>query len=266
MYPKLTELGPLTLHTYGFLLALAYLVSISLAASLVEKGGVPRHRAWDLGFVIVISAIIGSKLLLVLADLDFYLSQPSRFLSREFWQAGGVYYGGLIGAVMGSAIYIRKNPDLLFWRSADAASPAIALGQGIGRIGCFAAGCDYGKPANVPWAVTFSSEYAHQYVGVPLHVPLHPSQLYESLATFVMLVFLLWFYARRRFSGQVFCVYLALYGVIRFALEFYRGDVGRGFVFGGMLSTSQFISLIAIPLAIIVYQIRGRTADSFSKT
>ncbi|MDA2938251.1 prolipoprotein diacylglyceryl transferase [Acidobacteria bacterium AH-259-A15] len=252
MFPRLIDLGPITLHSYGLLLAAAFLVSIGLVSRLAKES-VLRNRAWDLGFIIIVSAVLGAKLLLVLTDLDGYLQRPSRLLSLEFWQAGGVYYGGFIGAVVGIAIYIWRSPDLKFLTVADAAAPAIALGQSIGRLGCFAAGCDYGKPANLPWAVTFTSEYAHKYIGVPIHVPLHPAQLYESLTTFFLFWVLLWIYKNKRFAGQVFCLYLVLYGVARFGLEFFRGDVDRGFVFGGLLSTSQFISLLIFPAGIVAY-------------
>jgi phosphatidylglycerol---prolipoprotein diacylglyceryl transferase len=253
MYPKLFELGPLPLHTYGLLLATALLVAISVAARLAERDGVDRKRAWDLGFVVIISSIIGAKLLLVFVSYDYYLSDPRRIFSLEFLQAGGVFYGGFLGAVLGAYLFARRNPDLPFWRMADAAAPAIPLGQSIGRLGCFAAGCDYGRPTDVPWAVTFTSDYAHRIVGVPLHVPLHPYQLYESFGTFVLFLGLLWAFSRRQFTGQVFLLYVICYGVLRFILEFYRGDFDRGFVFGELLSTSQFISLLLVPLAILLY-------------
>lgn len=251
MFPRLLELGPITLHTYGLLLATAYLTAILLTSRLAEKEGVPANHVWDLGLVVIISALVGAKLLLVLTDMGGYLAQPSRLLSVEFWQAGGVFYGGFIGAVAGAALWVSRSPDLKFWTIADGAAPAIALGQSIGRVGCFAAGCDYGKATGLPWAVTFTSEYAHQHVGVPLNVTLHPTQLYESGATFLLFWILLGIYRKRRFTGQVFCSYLVLYGVTRFLLEFFRGDVGRGFVFGGLLSTSQFISLLIVPVGLV---------------
>ena len=258
MFPRLLELGPVTLHTYGLLLATAYLTSIMLASRLAEKEGVSSNRIWDLGLVVIISALLGAKLLLIVTDWSGYLERPSRLLSVEFWQAGGVYYGGFIGAVLGAAIWVSRSPDLKFWTIADGAAPAIALGQSIGRMGCFAAGCDYGKASDLPWAVTFTSEYAHEHIGVPLNVALHPTQLYESGATFLIFWILLGIYKRRRFPGQVFFSYLLLYGATRFSLEFFRGDLGRGFVFGELLSTSQFISLLIVPVGIagLIYYYR----------
>ena len=253
MYPKLIDLGPLPIHTYGLLLATAILVALSMMAHLAESDGLSRKRAWDLGFVIVVSSILGAKILLVLTSWDYYLSAPSRLLSLEFLQAGGVYYGGLVGATLGSAIYVRMTPEFTFWRVADTAAPAIPLGQAIGRLGCFAAGCDYGSPSDLPWAVTFTSGYAHQVVGVPLHVSLHPYQLYESVGALSLCLILYWLFKRRAFYGQTFCQYLIGYGVLRFLLEFFRGDIDRGFLFDGLFSTSQFISLLIVPAALVIY-------------
>lgn len=262
MLPKLFDLGPLPIHTYGVLLATALLVAIAVTAYLAESDGVPRKYAWDLGFVIIISSIIGAKLLLVITSLDYYLANPGRLFSIEFLQAAGVYYGGLLGAIVGAFLFLKKHKEISFWRMADIAAPAIPLGQAIGRVGCFAAGCDYGSPTSLPWAVTFTSEYAHREIGVPVNVPLHPYQLYESAASLLLFLFLFWFFKKkRRFSGQVFCLYLILYGIIRFGLEFFRGDIDRGFLFEGLLSTSQFISLLLVPTALFAYFVLKRRSE-----
>jgi phosphatidylglycerol:prolipoprotein diacylglycerol transferase len=261
MYPKLFELGPIPIHTYGLLLATALLVAIAVAAHLAESDGIPRKHAWDLGFVVIISSIIGAKLLLILTSLDYYLANPARILSLEFLQAAGVYYGGLLGAGVGAYLFVRKHPQATFWRMADITAPAIPLGQAIGRVGCFAAGCDYGTQTSLPWAVTFTSEYAHREIGVPINVPLHPYQLYESGTALVLFLFLFWFFRKRSFPGQVFCLYLICYGVLRFFLEFFRGDVDRGFLFDGLLSTSQFISILLVPAALVAYILLKRKAS-----
>jgi phosphatidylglycerol:prolipoprotein diacylglycerol transferase len=253
MLPKLIELGPIPIHTYGLLLATALLVAISLAAHLAETDGLSRKKAWDLGFVIIISSILGAKLLLVLTSFDYYFQDLSRLFSLEFLRAGGVFYGGLLGAIFGAFFFTRSHPDVPFFRMGDAAAVSIPLGQAIGRLGCFSAGCDYGSPSSQPWAVTFTNQYAHEMVGVPLNVALHPYQLYESLSTFGLFLILYWLFQRRTFQGQVFLVYLIAYGVLRFLLEFFRGDTDRGFVFDGLLSTSQFVSLLIVPVAVLGY-------------
>lgn len=253
MFPKVFDLGPVPVHTYGLLLATALLLAITVAARLAQRDGVPSRLTWDLGFVIILSSVVGAKLLLVLTSWDYYLTDLSRLFSVEFLRAGGVYYGGFLGAVAGSYFYARSRPELPFWVMADAAAPAIALGQAVGRLGCFAAGCDYGRPTDVPWAVVFTSEYAHQVVGTPLNVALHPYQLYEAGLALLLFLVLLWVHGRRRFVGQAFALYLLGYGALRFVLEFYRGDADRGFVFHGALSTSQFISLLIIPAGAFLY-------------
>lgn len=253
MFPKLVELGPITLHSYGLLLALAFLAALSATARLARKDSIPSNRIWDIGFIIVFSSIVGSKLLLLVTEPGSYLANPSRLLTLEFWQAAGVFYGGLAGALLGSALYTWRHPDLPFWRLTDSAAPAIALGQSIGRLGCFSAGCCWGQPSDLPWAITFTSEYANRNVGVPLHVPLHPSQLYESAAALLLCLGLIFVHRRRQFVGQVFFLYLLAYPILRFLLEFFRGDPDRGVVLGGLLSTSQFISLLLVPAAVIGY-------------
>jgi phosphatidylglycerol:prolipoprotein diacylglycerol transferase len=261
MFPKLLELGPVTLHTYGVLLVSAYLAALALTAKLAERDGIPKVRTWDVGFVILVSALIGAKLLMVVSDLGAYWRDPGQLVSLEFWRAAGVYYGGFLGAVAGTAWYLRRVLRVPFLRFADAAAPAVALGQGIGRLGCFAAGCDYGNPFNGPWAVVFTSDYAAMRVGVPLHQPLHPAQLYESFAAFALFGVLWALHRRRSFEGQAFAVYLAAYGALRFFLEFYRGDLDRGFV-AGWLSTSQLISLLIAPAGLLLYLVaRARRAE-----
>ena len=253
MLPKLIDIGPVPIHTYGLLLALALLASIELMARLAHRRGISRNQVWDFGFVVILSALVGAKLLLIVVDLDVYLRDPSRLVSLEFLQAAGVFYGGLLGAVAGTAFYLRKHPGLSFWTLSDLAAPCIALGQSIGRLGCFAAGCDYGKPTDLPWGVTFTSEYASSNVGVPLNTPLHPSQLYEAGSTLALFLILLGVYGKQRFQGQVFLLYLIGYGALRFALEFARGDGGRGLYFDGLISTSQIISVLVVPVAITLY-------------
>jgi phosphatidylglycerol:prolipoprotein diacylglycerol transferase len=253
MLPKLFDLGPLPIHTYGVLLSTAILLSIYVASRLAEKEGISGKNVWDLGFVIVISAMLGAKVLLIITNYDYYFNNPSRLFSLEFLRAGGVFYGGLLGAILGSFIYLKFFTRIDFWRMADIIAPTISLGQAIGRLGCFSAGCDYGLPTDVPWAVTFTSEYANNLVGVPLNIPLHPYQLYESFVSFCLFLILYRKFNRMSFNGQVFSLYLIFYGITRFILEFFRGDLDRGFLLDGLLSTSQFISLMIIPVGIIIY-------------
>lgn len=160
----------------------------------------------------------------------------------------GIFKGGFLGALAACAFYFWRHPELPVWRSADLCAPAIALGQSIGRIGCFMAGDDYGRPANVRWAIAFTDPDAYRIGGAPIGVPLHPVQLYESLVCFALFLFLAWLSRRKKFEGEIILSYTLLYAVARFLLEYFRGDTDRGLVFGGALSTSQ---LIAVPLFLI---------------
>ncbi len=257
MYPKLftipafdlfgRHLGPFSLHMYGVLLVAALLAALWLAGRLAKQHGLDPQKVQDLGIASIIAGLVGAKLLLVVVDFDQYRASPRALL--DVLQSGGVFYGGLIGALPVAWWYIRKHALPVF-STLDVMAPAVALGQCIGRLACFAAGCCFGAPSTLPWSVIFHSEDAHALVGVPLGVPLHPSQLYESLGTFLLLFGLLALLKKRRFKGQVFLAYLIVYAVLRFTLEFFRGDVARGTVFGGALSTSQFIAIVVVFLAL----------------
>ncbi len=251
MFPKLFEIpqlfgvGPFPLYTYGALLAASYLLGLWLAMWRARKWGLDASRVLDLGIYIIIAALIGAKLLLLVVDFDQFRS-PADFVS--LLRSGGVFYGGLILAVAVAFWYIAKH-RMPFWTTCDVFAPGIALGHVTGRLGCFAAGCCYGKPTDVPWAVIFTNPLAAANVGTPLGIPLHPTQLYESGAALVILALLLGTERRGKpFAGRTFWCYMFLYAVSRYIIEMYRGDP-RGTVLG-MFSTSQFISLVLGPLSL----------------
>jgi phosphatidylglycerol:prolipoprotein diacylglycerol transferase len=247
MHPILFDLGPATIYTYGVLLASAYLLGLKLAMVRAQARGLDQARVLDLGIYIIISALVGAKLLLVVTDFRTFVSDPSELITLA--RSGGVFYGGLILAVSVALWYIRKI-GLPLWTTTDVFAPGIALGHVVGRFGCFFAGCCWGKPTDVPWAITFTNPYAAANVGTPLNVPLHPTQLYEAGAEALILAVLLATERRGRpYPGRTFWVYMLLYAVSRFIIEFYRNDP-RGSVL--MFSTSQFISLVLAPLAVIM--------------
>src|SRR5436190_1119443 len=261
MYPRLFELpwsipylGSLTLYTYGVLLAAAYLVGLKLAMVRAKAQGLDANRVLDLGIYIIISALVGAKLLLLITDFKTFRADPAELLSLA--RSGGVFYGGLLLAVVVALWYIR-HVGLPLWTTCDVFAPGIALGHVVGRFGCFFAGCCYGKPTSVPWAITFTDPFAAANTGTPLNVPLHPTQLYEAGAEALILAVLLVTEPRgRTFPGRTFWLYMLLYAVSRYIIEIFRGDP-RGTV--GVFSTSQFISIILAPLALImlVYLRRG---------
>ena len=253
MHPILFEIAGFPVYTYGVLLAAAYLLGLQFALVRARARGLDANRVMDLGIWIIISALIGAKLLLLIVDFDTFSQNPRELLT--LLRSGGVFYGGLIAAVTVAMWYMRRH-RLPVWGVSDAFAPGIALGHVIGRMGCFFAGCCFGRATDVAWAVTFTNEYAAQNVGTPLHVPIHPTQLYEAGAELLILGALLLLERRgRAFPGRTFWSYMLFYGVTRFIIEFYRGDA-RGMV--GDLSTSQFVSVILVPVSIIMLVLLSR--------
>ena len=245
MYPELFSLGPVTVYTYGVLLAVSYLLGLQLAIARARRWKLNADRVLDLGIYIIIAALVGAKLLLLVTDFAQFRQSPADLLSLA--RSGGVFYGGLIAAVGVAFWYIHRH-GMPFWTTCDAFAPGIALGHVTGRLGCFAAGCCYGKPTSVPWAVVFTNPLAQANSGTPLGIPLHPTQLYEAGAELLILIVLLATERRgHRFAGRTFWLYMILYAISRFIIEIFRDDP-RGSVFG--VSTSQFISLLLAPLAI----------------
>jgi phosphatidylglycerol:prolipoprotein diacylglycerol transferase len=239
-----------SLHTYGLLLAVAFIAGLWIAHRQARRAGLDPARVTDMAVYVLIGGLLGAKLMLVLVEYDYYVRNPRELLS--ILQSGGVFYGGLLGALPVAWWYVRRH-SLDGWRTADVMAPGVAIGQAIGRLGCFAAGCCYGRPTAVPWGVTFRDAYATRQVGTPLDIPLHPTQLYESLAVSLLFLFLLWLSRRQRFRGQVMLIYLFGYAVIRFVIEYYRGDAARGTVLGGWVSTSQFIAILVVLGVAILY-------------
>src|SRR5262245_22015809 len=253
MYPRLFELGPITVYTYGVLLAAAYLLGLKLAMVRAKARGLDANRVLDLGIYIIISALVGAKLLLFVTDFRTFSSNPRELLTLA--RSGGVFYGGLILAVTVALWYIRRI-GLPLWTTTDVFAPGIALGHVVGRFGCFFAGCCYGRPTTLPWGITFTDPFAAANVGTPLNVPLHPTQLYEAGAEALILVLLLATESKgRRFPGRTFWLYMLLYAISRYLIEIYRGDP-RGAV--GIFSTSQFISVVLAPLSIAMLVYLGR--------
>ena len=253
MHPILFEIGRFPVYTYGLLLAAAYLLGLQFALRRARAVGLDPNRVMDLGIWIIVSALVGAKLLLLIVEFDQFSRDPAELLNLA--RSGGVFYGGLIAAVAVALWYLRRH-RMPMWTVTDVFAPGIALGHVIGRLGCVFAGCCFGRPANVPWAITFTNEFAARNVGTPLGIPLHPTQLYEAGAALLILIMLLVTERRgRTFPGRTFWLYMLLYAISRFVIEFYRGDP-RGMV--GDLSTSQFVSLVLAPLSVIMLVVLAR--------
>jgi phosphatidylglycerol:prolipoprotein diacylglycerol transferase len=271
MYPRLFTLpafdlfgrsiGPLTLHTYGVLLAAAFVLGLWIASRQARRAGLDAEKVTDLAVYVLIAGLLGAKLGLLVVEWSYYSKNLGELFS--LLQSGGVFYGGLIAAFPVAWWYVRKHA-LPGWTAADALAPGVVLGQSVGRLGCFAAGCCFGKPTSVAWAVTFRDLYAARAVGTPMDTPLHPTQLYESAATFLIFLVLLAVAKRKRFEGQVVLSYVLLYSVARFTIEFFRGDAARGSVFSGALSTSQFLAILLVLGALVLWPIAARRSKTTS--
>ena len=258
MYPELFRIGNFPVNTYGVFLAIAFLTAILITVKLAQRDGLPRERIYDLSLWMLLASLVGSKILMLFTEPE-YRDNPLSLLSLDFLRSGGVFYGGLLGAVI-AGYFLMKRYQLPWWKTADACAPGIAIGNFFGRQGCFAAGCCWGEPTSLPWGVKFS-ELGHEITGVPIEQHLHPTQLYESFAMLLVFLFLLWLHKHKRFSGQVILVYALLYSIIRFAIEFVRDDP-RGDILGLTtltgLSTSQMISLVIGVIALVLLIARNR--------
>jgi phosphatidylglycerol---prolipoprotein diacylglyceryl transferase len=250
MYPILFRISDFTLHTYGVLLAAGFLLAVLAAAREARRQSLDPNVIMDMAFYLLLAALVGSRVFYVLSSFHEFKDHLVDVV--KFWQGGLVFYGGFICAAVVGTWYIRKH-HLNFQQVGDILVPSIALGQAIGRLGCFAAGCCFGLPTNLPWAVTFRNENSL----APLGIPLHPTQLYEAGATFIIFLVLIFMRKSERFRGKILWWYILFYSTIRFIIEFFRADP-RGWFVPEVLSTSQ---AIAIPLVVLaLFMLWGKKA------
>jgi phosphatidylglycerol:prolipoprotein diacylglycerol transferase len=257
--------GWFVLPTYGFLVSLGVLLGLWISVRNSERIGLNAEKAWNMGILVVLCGILGSKALFIINEWGYYRAHPADIFSVSTLQSGGVFSGGLIAAFVAAVWYVRRH-NMPALGTCDAFAPGLALGHAIGRVGCFAAGCCYGKETHHAWGVVFHNPLANQITGTPLNVPLEPTQLFEAAVELANFFFLMWLLKRRKFEGQVFGSFLFIYGVARFFLEFLRDDPGRGSVFGGAMSGTQ---LIAIGLVIgggIIWWLRPGSKNVTSAT
>jgi phosphatidylglycerol:prolipoprotein diacylglycerol transferase len=244
MHPELFSIGPLTLRTYGLFVALGCLAGLAVAIRLGKSNGIDSNRILDMGFIIILSGLIGSRLLYVIINLPEYIASPMNIL--KIWEGGLVFSGGLIAVIIVVLFYLKKY-NYNIWKMGDIWTPAAAIGEGIGRIGCFCAGCCYGRPCDLPWAVTFTDP---KTIAIP-NIPLHPTQLYSFLSGMIIFAVLMIIHSKRRYEGQVFLWFLILHSTARLFLEQFRGDP-RGSVFGGTLTMTQLVALVILFAAVLI--------------
>jgi phosphatidylglycerol:prolipoprotein diacylglycerol transferase len=223
VHPIAFQLGPITIHSYGVMVALAFLAGLWTATRRARRENISAEKIADVTLWLMMGGILGARFVYVTTYWrEEFASQPFREVFMI--QHGGlVFYGGFIGAAVAGTIYIlwKKMP---LWKTADVLAPSIALGSVFGRIGCLLNGCCYGRPTNLPWGLSFNNPQAHELSGTPLGIPLHPTEIYDALLNLMLYFFLAWLFRRKKFDGQVFATYLLCYAVTRSIVEYFRGD------------------------------------------
>jgi phosphatidylglycerol:prolipoprotein diacylglycerol transferase len=242
MRPILFQIGDIPIYTYGVLVATGVLLGLAYARKQAPRSGIDPDKLWNMGIYTILVALLLAKIWLVLGNWDYYSVRPREIFSIQTFQSGGTFYGGIVGALATIILYtyFQKMPMLAV---ADVSAGALPLGHAIGRLGCYAAGCCYGKPTTVAWGITFTNPIAARIAGTPLGVRLQPTQLYEATAEFLNFLFLMWLGRRQTFRGQILGTYFLLYGFERGTIEFFRGDPGRTMLFHDSVSLMQISSV-----------------------
>mgnify|MGYP000047132638 CR=1 FL=1 len=265
MFPVLLRLGPITIHTYGFFMAVGVGAGLWFIYAQARRLGYNTNKLLDAAFWVILVSLVGAKLILFVGHFSYYLENPGELLSLA--RSGGVFQGGLTFGLIFAVLYFRKK-GIPLWPTADLVGPAVALGHGFGRLGCFSASCCYGRACSLPWAVVFKSQYAHDLTGIPLNTPLHPVQLYEAGLNFLNFFLLFMILKKKKFDGQVFSFYVINYSIIRFFTEYFRGDhedpayLLRGKSAFTSLSLPQVYCLVGLLAGLVLYQVlKKRKSD-----
>lgn len=255
MYPRLFQTGPLLIPTYGAMAAVGLVCALLLAMRAARRMGMDPDAVWDLGLTAVLSAFIGSRVLMVATNWSDFLHFPLLMLAAVPAGTGIPLYGGLVAGAVAVWLSARSKKMPLL-RTLDALAPGLALGWGILMLGCLAAGSCFGVPTDGPLGIVFHAKYAALWYGTPLGVALQPTQIYEAAAEFAICGVLLAMLHRRSLAvgkplvklqdGEVFGAWLFLGAAAHFVIEFYRGDAGRGSLFGGLMTVTQGLALLVL--------------------
>lgn len=253
MHPVLFKIGPLSIHTYGFLLAVGVLSSIIFCLKLAKKEGFDTSVFSDLLFYAILSGLIGAKLILLITDFKLYWKNPAYL--KDILVSGGIFQFGLLFGAAFAMWYLRKK-KMNVRKVGDIIAPGLALAHFFGRMGCFFAGCCWGRPAEGSFCgVTYTNPDCQ--TGIPLNTSLFPTQVFEAVFNLFNFIVLVWIYKKKKLSGQVFVFYIFNYSLFRFFIEYFRGD--SNYIFGQMshpftsLSMAQLISLSGIAIALITF-------------
>src|SRR6202050_5319096 len=242
MHPILFHIGGINIYSYGVLVATGVLAGLWWARKQAPRAGLDPDKIWNMGIYTGLVGLLLAKVWLILSDWDYYVANPRDIFSLNTFQSGGTFYGGIVGAILMIVLYSYFQKMSLL-PVMDTIVAGLPLGHAIGRLGCFAAGCCYGKPTTVAWGVVFTNPAAAELAGTPLGVHLHPTQLYEAAAEFLNFLILVGVSKRQRFTGQLIATYFLLYGLERGTIEFFRGDPGRTMMFHDTVSLMQIVSV-----------------------
>lgn len=243
MHPELFTFGAFTVYTYGFFVAAGFFAATLYISKTTKSDIISQDNLYSLFLYTIIAAIAGARLLYVLTNLGDFIKAPLDIF--KIWNGGLVYYGGFIAAVL-YVVWFTKRRKISLARLSDSFAPALGLGHFFGRIGCFFAGCCYGKECAFGWAVTFNNPDTLAVHGVPIH----PTQLYEASGNLLIFLFLHFYNKKEHAAGKTFAFYLIIYAALRFIVEFFRGDY-RGNEFFG-LSIAQNVSIILFAAGLII--------------
>jgi phosphatidylglycerol---prolipoprotein diacylglyceryl transferase len=263
VHPIALQFGPFTITWYGVMVALGFLAGLWTASRRSLLQNVAPDKILDLGPWLIIGAIVGARTLYVVSYWhEQFAGKP---LGEIFmvWRGGLVYYGGLIGSSLACILYVRFK-KLPLWKMADILAPSVALGHVFGRIGCLLNGCCYGRACSLPWAIVFPEEARDR--GTPAGIPLHPTQIYESLLNLALYLTLARLFRHRKFEGQVFGTYLVCYALLRSFVELFRGDYPSEQVVVGWITPAHWVSLgILVTGLILLWTLSSRRAAGTSK-
>jgi len=253
MHPILFQIGPVTIYTYGLFVAIGFLAAFSLALKEAKREAISPNVISDLVCWMVIAGVIGARFIYVVYNFHTFLKHPLQIFA--LWKGGLVFIGGVVFGLLAMIFFVIKK-GLNFWQLSDIFAPALALGQAFGRIGCLCAGCCYGRPTHVPWAIVFTDPNAL----APTGIPLHPTEIYHSFCCFLITFILIWQKHRRdnfRLSnpdvpyGQIFALYLILHSIHRIVVEYFRGDYRP--LFYDNISITQAFSFLFILIGVFIY-------------
>ncbi len=266
MHPIAFQLGPLPVHWYGVMVALAFLMGLWTARRRALREGIAPERIIDLGPWLIVGAIVGARILYVITFWREEFAGKPLVEMFMVWRGGLVFYGGLVGASLGFILYARLK-KLPLWKGADILAPSIALGYVFGRIGCLMNGCCYGRICELPWAIQFPNQSNpwHQQFSQGLvgpsdrSLPVHPTQIYESLLNLALYGALEWLYRRKKFDGQIFATYLVCYAVLRSFVEMFRGDYPEyQRHLGGWVTPAHLVSVVILAAGLVLFRLLPR--------